>query len=157
MDVKTAFLYSNIKEEIYIEFPEDIKLKFGNAKDYVLQLKKAFYRLKQAPRVWYHTLAAYLRELGFQPITADLSVFTRGKTFIAVYVDDLLVVGFVSDDIIAVKRVFYNRFKMSDLSSISHYFGIKITRDRVNRTLSLGQTAYIDKILETYGIANSKE
>ena len=71
--------------------------------------------------------------------------------------DDLLIVGFVNDNIIAVKRAFYNRFKMSDLNSVSYYFEIKITRDRVNRTLSLGQTAYIDKILETYEMTNSRE
>ena len=44
---------------------------------------------------------------------------------------------------------------MSDLGPISYYLGLKVTRDQVNKTLTLGQTAYVDKVLEDLGMANS--
>jgi hypothetical protein len=69
MDVKTAFLYGEIEEDIWIELPTGCGVS-GTAK-----LKKALYGLKQAPRVWYNTLATFLSSLGFQPLDADSSVF----------------------------------------------------------------------------------
>ena len=110
MDVKTAFLYGDIEEEVYVEFPEGTGIKVGNMTDFGLKLIKALYGLGQALRVLYNTLANYLKRLGFQPLTADLSVLKRDKTFIAVYVDDLLVIGPAKDDVAAVKRALSERF-----------------------------------------------
>ena len=46
IDVKTAFLYKNLKEKIYIKLPEDY-----NNNILVCKLVKSIYGLKQAPRV----------------------------------------------------------------------------------------------------------
>jgi hypothetical protein len=59
----------------------------------VYKLKKALYGLKQAPRVWYNTLINYLKTLGFTSLTADNCIFYDGKkTYIVVFVDDLLII-----------------------------------------------------------------
>ena len=58
MDVKSAFLNSYIKEEVYVEQPpgfEDHKNP-----DHVFKLTKALYGLKQAPRAWYEHLSSFL-------------------------------------------------------------------------------------------------
>ena len=55
-------------------------------------LGKALYDLKQSPRIWYNTLATFLAKLGFEAISADLGVFVKGHTYVAVYEDDLLIV-----------------------------------------------------------------
>ena len=49
MDVKTAFLYGDIDEEIYMEQPEG----YTNGNQ-VCRLKKSLYGLKQSPQCWYH-------------------------------------------------------------------------------------------------------
>jgi hypothetical protein len=51
MDVKSTFLNGELEEEVYIEQPEGFLLL--EREDYVCRLKKALYRLKQAPRAWY--------------------------------------------------------------------------------------------------------
>jgi hypothetical protein len=89
MDVKTAFLYGYIDHEIYVEQPHH--MTDGTSR--VCKLRKALYGLKQAPRIWYQTLTNFLRNLGFEPISADLGIFVRSNMYIAVYVDDLLIVG----------------------------------------------------------------
>ncbi|KAM4060916.1 reverse transcriptase (RNA-dependent DNA polymerase) [Hirsutella rhossiliensis] len=89
MDVKTAFLYGDIDEEVYLEQPEGFEDGTGR----VCRLKKAIYGLKQAPRIWFHTITKFLETLGYRPIAADVSVFVRGKSIIAIYVDDLLLTG----------------------------------------------------------------
>nr|GFA88305.1 putative ribonuclease H-like domain-containing protein [Tanacetum cinerariifolium] len=60
MDVKSAFLYGTIEEEVYVCQPRG----FEDPKnpDKVYKVVKALYRLHQAPRAWYETLATYLLE-----------------------------------------------------------------------------------------------
>ena len=57
MDVKTAFLYREVKEEIYVDQPPGfVNPKFPN---HVYKLDKALYVLHQAPRSWYATLTEH--------------------------------------------------------------------------------------------------
>jgi hypothetical protein len=91
IDVKTAFLYSKIDADIYIEQPERFYSK--KRPDQVCKLKKALYSLKQAPYVWYNTLTDYLKTLGFTSLTADNCIFYDGKeTYIVIFVNDLLII-----------------------------------------------------------------
>nr|GFD16112.1 hypothetical protein [Tanacetum cinerariifolium] len=64
MDVKSAFLYESIKEEVY--FCQPFRFKDLDYPDMVYKVVKAIYGLNQAPRAWYETLANYLLENGFQ-------------------------------------------------------------------------------------------
>jgi hypothetical protein len=150
MDVKTAFLYGYIDHEIYVEQPHHMT----DDTPRVCKLRKALYGLKQAPRIWYQTLTNFLRNLGFEPITADLGIFVRSNMYIAVYVDDLLIVGPSIAEIKKIKRSLRNRFQMTDLGPCSYYLGISIQRDRQNRKLFLSQEAYIDKVAHQSDISN---
>jgi hypothetical protein len=59
MDVKSAFLNGNIKEDVYVQqLPGFESSEFPN---HVYKLNKALYGLKQAPRAWYETLSALMR------------------------------------------------------------------------------------------------
>ncbi|GJW91574.1 retrovirus-related pol polyprotein from transposon TNT 1-94 [Tanacetum coccineum] len=58
MDVKTAFLYDPLKEEVYVNQPDGFVDPYHP--DKVYRLKKALYGLKQAPRVWYDELSNFL-------------------------------------------------------------------------------------------------
>ncbi|GJR31405.1 putative ribonuclease H-like domain-containing protein [Tanacetum coccineum] len=73
MDVKSAFLYGTIEEEVYVcqplgfvdpEFPEK-----------VYKVEKALYGLHQAPRAWYETLSTYLLDNGFHRGQIDKTLF----------------------------------------------------------------------------------
>nr|GEZ08386.1 putative ribonuclease H-like domain-containing protein [Tanacetum cinerariifolium] len=85
MDVKTEFLHGLLKEDVYVCQPEG----FINT-DYpihVYKLKKALYRLKQAPRAWYDELSTFLLQNEFSKGTIDPTLFTRR------FDDDILVVN----------------------------------------------------------------
>src|SRR5271156_4015906 len=69
MDVKSAFLNGDLKEEVYIEQPKGFNL--SDRLDMVCRLKKALYGLKQALRAWYERLDAYLTKIGFKKGAAD--------------------------------------------------------------------------------------
>ncbi|GJR36082.1 retrovirus-related pol polyprotein from transposon TNT 1-94 [Tanacetum coccineum] len=63
MDVKTAFLYGPLKEEVYVNQPDGFVDPYHP--DKVYRLKKALYGLKQAPRAWYDELSNFLVSEGF--------------------------------------------------------------------------------------------
>lgn len=143
MDVTTAFLYGKVNEEIYVEQPTG--LDDGTRR--VCRLNRALYGLRQAPRIWYETIAKFFEEQGLRCIDADYSVFTDGTTYVALYVDDLLIIGPLIDTINKLKKALSHRFKMVDLGPCHYYLGMEITRDRPRRTLWLSQAGYLDKIL----------
>nr|GFB40656.1 hypothetical protein [Tanacetum cinerariifolium] len=63
MDVKTTFLYSPLKEEVYVKQPDGFVDPYHPNKVY--RLNKALYGLKQAPRAWYDELSNFLVSKGF--------------------------------------------------------------------------------------------
>ena len=75
MDVKTAFLNGLLKEDVYVAQPK--RFIDPHFPDYVLYLKKAFYRLKQAPRAWYDRLTQYLVSHGFIKGKVDQTLFIK--------------------------------------------------------------------------------
>ena len=149
MDVKTAFLYGNVEEEIWVEQP----IGYHNTKhpEWVCKLHKALYGLKQSPRVWYTTFARFLKKHGFIPINADSSVFINptSGTIVALYVDDVQITGPSKQAIQTVKNALNKEFRMTDLGPCAFYLGMTITRDRPNRILRLGQAGYVEKMLRT--------
>ncbi|GJY36210.1 putative ribonuclease H-like domain-containing protein [Tanacetum coccineum] len=75
MDVKSAFLYGTIEEEVYVCQPpgfEDPQFP-----DKVYKVEKALYGLHQAPRAWYETLSTYLLENGYRRGTIDKTLFIK--------------------------------------------------------------------------------
>ncbi|GJR16854.1 putative ribonuclease H-like domain-containing protein [Tanacetum coccineum] len=75
MDVKSAFLYGTIKEEVYVSQP----LGFVDPEflDKVYKVEKALYGLHQAPTAWYETLSTYLLDNGFYRGQIDKTLFIK--------------------------------------------------------------------------------
>nr|GEU36707.1 hypothetical protein [Tanacetum cinerariifolium] len=92
MDVKSAFLYGTIKEDVYDSQPSGfVDPKFP---DRVYKVEKALYGLHQAPRAWYETLSTYLLENRFRRGTIDKTLFIKqiknDILLVHVYVDDII-------------------------------------------------------------------
>nr|GEZ32320.1 putative ribonuclease H-like domain-containing protein [Tanacetum cinerariifolium] len=92
MDVKSAFLYGTINEEVYVIQPPRFQDLEFPAKVY--KVKKAMYGLHQAPRAWYGTLSKYLLTNSFQRGTIDQTLFIKSQRgdfiLVQVYVDDII-------------------------------------------------------------------
>nr|GFA62675.1 hypothetical protein [Tanacetum cinerariifolium] len=96
MDVKSAFLYGTIEEEVYICQP--LGFEDPENPDKVYKVVKALYGLHQAPRASYETLATYLLENGFHRGTIDQTLFIKKQH------KDILLVQIQVDDIIFGKQ-----------------------------------------------------
>ncbi|KAI4326507.1 hypothetical protein MLD38_031816 [Melastoma candidum] len=92
IDVKSAFLNGEIKEEVYVDQP----LEFEDSKkhDHVYKLDKALYGLKQAPRAWYERLSQFLIEKGYRKGNVDTTLFLKENgtelLVVQIYVDDII-------------------------------------------------------------------
>ncbi|GKG40909.1 putative ribonuclease H-like domain-containing protein, partial [Tanacetum coccineum] len=88
MDVKSAFFYGTIEEEVYVHQPP------GFVENKVYKVIKALYGLRQAPRAWYETLSSFLMENSFRRGTIDKTLFIKKKKsdimLVQVYVDDII-------------------------------------------------------------------
>ncbi|CAI7862750.1 unnamed protein product [Closterium sp. NIES-53] len=114
--------------------------------------ERPVYGLRQAPREWHDTLRSTLFDLGFQPSSANPSLFVRrGSTpfFVLLYVDDLV---FATTDRVAladVKLELQKRHTCTDLGELRHYLGLQITRDRAACTIILSQSRMVQQVLRT--------
>ncbi|GKA97618.1 putative ribonuclease H-like domain-containing protein [Tanacetum coccineum] len=75
MDVKSAFLYGTIEEEVYVCQPPGFEDPQFPDKAY--KVEKALYGLHQVPRAWYETLSTYLLENRFRRGTIDKTLFIK--------------------------------------------------------------------------------
>nr|GEZ67505.1 retrovirus-related Pol polyprotein from transposon TNT 1-94 [Tanacetum cinerariifolium] len=98
MDVKTAFLHGTLKEDVYVCQPEGFI--DTDHPIHVFKLKKALYRLKQAPRAWYDKLSTFLLQNHFFKGTTDPTLFIRR------FVDVILVAKPTEKHLKEVKRIF---------------------------------------------------
>jgi hypothetical protein len=119
LDVMTAFLEADIEEEIYMRQPEGFRHTDINGEERVCLLKKSLYGLKQAPRNWNKTITARLEEYGFSQSNADPGIYVfikEGELYVlALYVDDIIIVGPVGSFIIGFKSAFGERPRPSVL------------------------------------------
>jgi hypothetical protein len=154
VDISTAFLNGEIDAEVYMHKPEGVEFPGFEGSEWVLRLLKGLYGIKQGPRIWSQKLHTALTSIGFQRLESDHSVFIYErdgvKMVVPVHVDDLVLASSSKESIEKVKSELRARFKIHEQGPTSFLLGVKLERDRQNRTISLSQPAYITSILHTY-------
>ncbi|CAI7855567.1 unnamed protein product, partial [Closterium sp. NIES-53] len=147
MDVTTAFLNGILEEEIFMAQPEG----FDDGSGRVWKLKKALYGLKQAPRHWYLKLREVLEEIGFTPSSADHSLFMLGegeqRSFMVVYVDDILIFSLSSDLVKEVMLKLQDKFKCKAIGDVSFYLGLHAEK----RCMRVHQRKYLEALVANFG------
>jgi len=166
MDVDTAFLYGQKQEDepdVFVRIPQDFPVPSEirrSTKEYVGKLKRHVYGLKQAPRTWFRTLSEYLVSKRFVPCVHDACLFVRRTEdrccYIFVYVDDLVIAANSVEEMGIVKGELRDKWSMKDLGPIESILGIRVIRDRANRTLFLSQEKYVDNLLKKFDLENVK-
>nr|GEV28658.1 ribonuclease H-like domain, reverse transcriptase, RNA-dependent DNA polymerase [Tanacetum cinerariifolium] len=157
LDVKSAFLHGDLKEEVYVTQPEGFVKRQDNGKVY--RLIKALYGLRQAPRAWNIKLDNTLKSLDFKKCALEQAIYTKtskdSTLLIGVYVDDLIITGTPKKEIDKFKAQMEEKFEMSDLGLLAYYLGIEVTQ--TDGDISIRQSAYANKILKEAGMIYCNE
>ncbi|KAH9801908.1 hypothetical protein KPL71_001202 [Citrus sinensis] len=157
-DVKTAFLNGHLEENIYMQQPDGFIQK--GQEHMVCKLQRSIYGLKQASRSWNIIFDQAIKSFGFIQNIDEPCVYKKIQekfvAFLILYVDDILLIGNNIGVLTTIKSWLAKQFDMKDLGEASYILGIKLLRDRKNKTLALSQAVYIDKILARFSMENSK-
>jgi hypothetical protein len=153
MDVKSAYLNGKLDETIYMRQPKGFEVPGKD--DMVCLLHKGLYGLKQAGRAWHQTIDPALQHIGLTPLASDHCVYLHrhehGLLALALYVDDLFI--FTGSFVLLndYKKQLRRLFEMEDLGEARLILGMKITRDRHNKKITLSQTDYVTGLLGKLG------
>ncbi|CAI7757085.1 unnamed protein product [Closterium sp. NIES-53] len=158
LDFSTAFLKGSLHKEIWLPRPPGFTGSFPAGTQW--SLRRPVYGLRQAPREWHDTLRTTLSALGFAPSTADPSLFLRTDTtlppfYVLVYVDDLVFATADTEALAHVKSELQKRHTCTDMGELISYLGLRITRDRAQRTITLTQSHMVQQVLQRFGFTYS--
>ncbi|CAI7922734.1 unnamed protein product [Closterium sp. NIES-53] len=149
LGLSTSFVQGSLHEEIWLRHPPGFTGSFPAGTQW--SLWRPVYCLRQAPREWHDTLRTTLAALGFAPSTADPSLFLHSDTtlppfYVLVYVDDLVFATANIEALAHVKSELQKRHTCTDLGELTSYLGLRITRDRAQRTITLTQSHMVQDV-----------
>ena len=157
MDVTTAFLNGELKEEVYMRQPEGYTVK--GKENLVCRLEKSIYGIKQSSRCWNSALDTHLKKMGFVQSAGDpcLYMSSEGEMFlIAVYVDDILLAGKSDKRMAKVKQALSQQFQVKDMGELHYFLGVRVIQDPSTGSVWIGQQSYTENVLRRFGMENSK-
>nr|GFA83487.1 hypothetical protein [Tanacetum cinerariifolium] len=130
MDVKSAFLYENIEEEVYV--CQTPGFKNPDFPDKVYKVEKALYRLHQAPKAWHK---------------GDILL-------VQVYVDDIIFGSTKKELYIAFEKLMHEKFQMSSMGELTFFLGLQVTQKKDG--IFICQNKSVAEILKKFGFTKVK-
>ncbi|GKC24264.1 putative ribonuclease H-like domain-containing protein, partial [Tanacetum coccineum] len=128
MDVKSAFLYGTIYEDVYVSQPPGfVDPKFPKK---VYKVVKALYGLHQAPRAWYATLSTFLLKSGYRRGAIDKTLFIKKDK------NDIMLVQIIS------------------MGELTFFLGLQVKQKEDG--IFISQDKYVAEILKKFDFASVK-
>lgn len=156
MDVKTTFLYGELKEEVYMIQREDFDVEKEH--DKVCLRKRSLRTLKQAPRQW--NFNAFIIAQQFIVGKYDACVYYKQCSngdyiYLLLYVDDMLISCKNKDEVSRLKSGVSYEFEKKDLGPLRKFWEWKL-KERKNRKLHLTQSGHLKKVIEKFKITSAE-
>ncbi|GJT68767.1 putative ribonuclease H-like domain-containing protein [Tanacetum coccineum] len=154
MDVKSAFLYGRIDEEVYVTQPKGFVDPQHPKKVY--KVVKALYGLHQAPRAWYATLSTFLLKHGYRRGTIDKTLFLkkhkRDIILVQVYVDDIIFGSTKKAWCDEFEALMKGEFEMSAMGELTFFLGLQVQQRPDG--IFISQNKYVKEILQKFDLEN---
>jgi transposase InsO family protein len=154
-DIKTAFLHGILPDDETMYMQQPPGFETPGKEDWVMQLKKSIYGMKQAGRIWNQTFHKTVTEWGFERLQCEWCIYRRdsptGTVMFAVHVDDIIAAASSADENAQFRDFLKSKWQITELGEPKLALGITISRNRPNRTISLSSTPKIDELIEEYG------
>ena len=151
-DIETAFLWGDLEEEIFMDCPKG--LQEAKTTD-TLVLKKCIYGLVQAARQYHKKAVQILRKIGFEGGDVDPCLYVRksekGIVFIAIYVDDNLLVRDEAAINETLKLLQKEGFDLKIEDNLEDYLSCSIHFSKSGSEAWLGQPHLIANLNRKFG------
>jgi hypothetical protein len=153
LDVKTAFLYGDLDEELYVEQPEGF-VEIGN-ENLVCRLRKPLYGLVQSARKWNEKFDSFITQFGMKRSISDPCIyFNQGETtddltLLGIWVDDGILGTRTKEKATAIIQYLETFFEMTSHPA-NLFLGLEITRKREERKIFISQPNYIRSLLQKF-------
>ncbi len=167
LDVGGAFLCAPIgEEEVYMSLDRELTEKaaegmpelaeFVQDGKLIVRVERAMYGLIQSAKLWYNELTRYLESKGFKKSQADECVLVKrmgndNYIVIVLYVDDILVLGGVTEDRHWVKQILIDEYQKITFDEGKRLTYLGMTINKVERGFEVSMKSYIEDILSFYG------
>jgi len=166
-DIPGAYLNADIDDdtEVYITQPKGFEVE--GKEDWVYELKKALYGLRQAGKLWNSLLHSFLIEIGFKQNPADPCLYHKresknkegeptneaaGFIVVAVTVDDFLYFGTENGIVEQFVEQLKERFDYVDDGEATWFLGMAVKQSY--ESIEIDQKDYVDTITIKYPEAN---
>lgn len=158
-DIKNAYPFSSLEEDIYCHPPECVELLSEEQKrkvmpppGYTLKLKRSLYGLKQSGRNWQKMLRSILEKLGYKQTRPEPCLYVntkeKGPQYIAVYVDDLAIAANNYEEYKTLIDEINKVVTIVELGESKEILGIEIKQSA--QGIFLRQTGYIQETYKQY-------
>nr|GEX16697.1 putative ribonuclease H-like domain-containing protein [Tanacetum cinerariifolium] len=156
IDVKSAFLYGTIDEEVYVSQPPGfVDHKFLNK---VYKVVKALYGLHQAPRAWYATLSTFLEISRYRRRAIDKTLFIKQDKkdimLVQVYVDDIIFGSTKKYWCDEFEELIKNRFQMSSMGELTFFPKLQVKQKEDG--IFIRKDKYVAEILKKFNFLSVK-
>nr|GEU28969.1 putative ribonuclease H-like domain-containing protein [Tanacetum cinerariifolium] len=156
MDVKSAFLYGKIIEEVYVT--QTRGFEDPNHPKKVYKVVKVLYGLHQAPRAWYERFSTFLLKHGYRRGTIDKTLFIKKYSkdimLVQVYVDDIIFGSTRKDWCEEFETLMQSEFEISSMGPLTFFLGLQV--DQRPDGIFIHQEKYVADILKKFDLDNSK-
>lgn len=154
-DIVNAFINAMLGDLVYITYPDGFPGPPGG----YIRLRRALYGLKQSPYLWQQHFTRSLLKFGLKPVSGIDCLFIKGGLIVLFFVADIIVACPPSQIhlIHEFEAALAAEYDIKRLGEPQYFLGIRIIRDCDNRSISLVQDAYIEKIATRFGLDNARE
>ncbi|KAK1431533.1 hypothetical protein QVD17_07993 [Tagetes erecta] len=157
LDVKSAFLNGELREDIYVAQPEGFVV--AGKSDMVYKLHKALYGLKQAPRAWNSKIDSYFLNNGYVRSLNEPSLYVKRNDggnviYVCLYVDDIICTSSSLNLIKEFKNGMKQAFEMTDVGKLKFFLGLEV--QQTAEGIFLSQEKYATALVAKFGVKNCK-
>jgi Reverse transcriptase (RNA-dependent DNA polymerase) len=160
VDVKTAFLYGELDEEMYVRTPGRI----AGGPSRMKRLSKAMYGLKQAHKVWHTKISGDLIRMGCSELKSVSCVYikwfgTGVFVLVLVYEDGFLMISPSGVQLEEVYQAIASLYEIRRMKEVNLYLGVELRWSKRlggSMMLHMLQPAYIKSMLVRYGMQDSR-
>ena len=158
-DATLAYLNSKLPADKHIYMTQVTGFREGSqSENLVCKLLQSLYGLVPSARIWYDTLGAYLRHIGFKCSDYDSGLWihtTRAQLYVTTHVDDFKVYAKAEPDANWFMETLSAKFDIKEVGNArsTKYLGTEISQS--DTTTSLSQAEYAEDLVASFGLANA--